>query len=121
MTKQELLEFLLSVGFKLVGSQALGLANKNSDVDLVTTDDFVYKKTLWLLKNSGKVKYVKDTKYEDEYSGSICIGKKKVGTYDVLRNPISSDETIFDLHLVEKILPKNKQLLLHYEKYIKKI
>jgi len=117
MTKKELAELLEKLGFKLIGSRFLKTNTETSDYDYAITDEEVYKRTLLLLKESGKLKYRQKDVYKDEYSGSICVGQKKVGTADILSLPITSDGAQFDLHCVEKILPKNKQMLLHLEKH----
>ena len=117
MTTKQLCKFLEEIGFKLIGSRAIGKAKEDSDYDYATTDDFIYKKTLEILKNKKDIKFYEKDIVEPEFVGSAIVGYRKIGTKPLFYHPISDEGDIFDLHLVDKILPKNKQLLLHYEKY----
>jgi len=117
MTKDELKELLEELGFKLIGSRFIGKAKEGSDYDYATTDEEIYKETLKLLKKSGRVKYVQETKYKDVYQGSVVVGRKEAGTKDRLNNPVTSDGYVFDIHCVKRILPREKQVLLYYKKH----
>jgi len=104
----------------------LGLNSENSDMDFVTTDSHVYNKTMKLLREMEKqglvnFKQIKKEKIIEKRQGSL-IFHEKAGYEDVsvYSNPIV-EGVMFDLHLVDKILSRERQLAEHLLKHNKSI
>jgi len=98
--RNKMITFLTNIGFKLIGSQKIGLQCAHSDYDFATSSTQVFDRAIKILKKKLDVveggisnNYIKQTNnVKFEYEGKL-----------------------FDLHLVEEILSVEEQFLLHYE------
>lgn len=114
-TCEKIYLLVAAFGGQVCGSRDLQMASDTSDWDIFFEEKDKYEKfILFLKKNSiDSIKHEYLEEYTEKESGRYAGLIKKT------RKLILHQQ--LDVNLVEKILPKEKQLLLHLEKYPEKI